>query len=216
VTANIPIRCKAEKDFSKTTFGIVQPSIPHLKASGSLKAFCVGNRDRYDAVAPLIPLLGLPKNRRFPHLLPDGTCAWSMSAAASWCAQKSGRSLRTIQRVQAAFKLGGDGAFDRRFRSDRGLSRFFGRNRAAAAFAAYLSLTWRPSVRAIHEAMLRHRELLGLSGLKMPSYETVRCWLRSATPSLVPLALEGQKLYRDLAFSDADICVLTVRKDRSE
>jgi hypothetical protein len=175
-----------------------------------------GNRNRYEAILPLIPLLDLPKNRRFPHLLPDGTCVWSTSAAASWCAQQSDRSLRTIWRGLAAFKRGGEAAFDRGFRSDKGLSRFFGRHRAAAAFVAYLSLTWRPSLQAIHEAMLRHREPLGLSELKMPSYGTVRFWLRSATPSLVPMALEGQKLFRDLAFSDAAIRVPTVRKDRGE
>ncbi len=159
---------------------------------------------RFRAIAPLVELDQVPKPQRFPRLLPDGSRAWSATQIVAWCAKENGRCVRTVRRSLALFRRGGKGALERCPRADKGSARFFGRHRAAAVFAAYLHLAWRPSVRAVHQSILRNRESLGLSGVRLPCYETARAWLRTGRQALAPLAVEGQNLYRALAFSEAD------------
>jgi len=171
---------------------------------------------RFRAIAPLVELDQVPKTQRFPRLLPDGSRAWSATQIVAWCAKENGLCVTTIRRSLAAFRRGGEGTLERRRRADKGSSRFFSRRHAAAVFAAYLHLAWRPGVRAVHQSILRNREWLGLSGVRLPCYNTMRAWLRTERRALAPLALEGQNLYRDLAFSEAYRGSFVARKDCSE
>lgn len=139
-----------------------------------------------------------------------------MKDVVDWCAIHIGRNPRTIRRWIAKFKSAGTNALERAARSDKGISRFFERHNKAAILAAYLYLALRPSLRAVHEAIVRNRELIDVSEAKLPSRETVRVWLRSASPTLVALAQEGQSAYRQLVFSDLERGLLAVRKDRSK
>jgi hypothetical protein len=169
---------------------------------------------RLRTIAPLVELDQMPKAQRFPRLLPDGGRAWSATQIVAWCAKENGCCVRTVKRSLGAFRRGGKGALERGPRADKGSSRFFGRHHAAAAFAAYLHLAWRPSLSAVHRSILRNREAIGLGSVKAPSYWTVRQWLRLATPALVPLAVEGQRIYRQLAFSEVEQGILRARNDR--
>jgi hypothetical protein len=171
---------------------------------------------RFDAIAPLVQLFDVKESRRFPHVLPDGTRTWTMTRAVAWCAEHDKRSTRTIWRKIHDFKDRKNGLPERIGRSDKGHSRFFTWHNQAAIFAAYLHLALQPTTRGIHGAIVRNRELLGISAAQLPSYETVRVWLRSVSPALVKLALEGQRAYRELIFSDLERGLLAVRKDRSE
>lgn len=171
---------------------------------------------RFRAIAPLAELDQVPRAQRFPRLLPDGGRAWSATQIVAWCAKENGRSVTTIRRSLAAFRRGGKRALERGPRADKGSPRFFGRRRAAAVFAAYLHLAWRPSVRAVHQSILQNREWLGLSGVRLPCYNTVRAWLRTERRALAPFALEGQRIYRQLAFSEVERGILRARKDPSK
>ncbi len=171
---------------------------------------------RVQLIAPLAQLLDVRATRRFPHLLPDGSRAWSLTDAATWCAERNGRSLRTVWRTIAVFKSGGNVALERNFRRDKGRSRFFARYDKAAVLAAYLHLALKPSCRAIFKSIVRNRELLGVPETKAPSYETVRSWLRFAPSALVALGLEGQRAFRELMFSEIERGLLPSPDDRSE
>ena len=171
---------------------------------------------RIGAIAPLMQLFDVKESRRFPHVLPDGTRAWTMTQAVAWCAERSHLSVRTIWRKIAAFKEKKSGAPQHIGRSDKGRSRFFTQHNKAAIFGAYLHLVLQPGARAVYGAIVRNRELLEVSETESPSYETVRVWLRSAPPAFVELALEGQRAYRELMFCDLERGLLAVRKDRSE
>ena len=176
----------------------------------------VERQSRFEAIAPLVQLFDIPISRRFPHLLPDGTRAWSLSDAVAWCAANNDLCTRTIWRRFAKFKNAGKGALESAARKDKGLSRFFTQHDKAAAFAAYLYLVLRPSVRAVHGAIVRNCELLDVAEAQLPSRETVRLWLRSTRPALVALALEGQRTYRALMFSELERGLLAAAKDWSE
>jgi hypothetical protein len=171
--------------------------------------------DRIKAIEPIVELLGVSKNRRFPHLLPDGARIWTISAAVRYCAEHSQRSPRTIRRWLARFKAAGESAFARRSRSDKARSRFFTHYPKAAAFAAYVHQLTRETARAVHQAIARHRRLLGVPAARVPCAETVRVWLRSAAPELRELISEGQRKYREIVFADIDGQLLTVRKGSS-
>lgn len=173
-------------------------------------------KGRFEIIAPVLELRDMPESRRFPHLMPDGKCVWTMGEAVAWCAAHNGLTPRTVWRAVSAFKKGGKQSLERGIRADKGHSRFFAHHRKAAALAAYLHLAWRPSVRSVYEAILRHRELIDLSTAKLPSYETVRTWLRIATPTLAQLAVDGQGLYRELLFADHERGLFRGSKDRGE
>jgi hypothetical protein len=172
--------------------------------------------ERYDVYAPLVDLSELPGDRIFPYILPNGERASRQGDAIKWCAKHSGRCVQTIYRKLSKLRKDGSKALSPRPRKDKGSSRFFSQNHKAAVFVAYLHLALQPTARAIHGAIVRNRELLGISEAQLPSYETVRVWLRSALPALVKLALEGQRAYRELMFSDLERGLLAASKDRSE
>ncbi len=157
---------------------------------------------RFEVIRPYVELLGLPKDKRFPRLFPDGTCVWMTKAARAWCAAHSGRSPRTIWRWLAIFKAGGKRAFERRVRTDKGRSHFFAQHRKAAMLAAYVHRAFQPTVRSIHREIARNRKLLCLSATELPSCETVRQWLRCESSGFLALALEGQRIFRELVFSE--------------
>jgi len=150
-----------------------------------------------ESIAPLVELLRLPREIRFPHLLPDGQRAQTWTEMVSWCARRNGRSVETIWRRFGKFKRGGADLLQRRGRSDKGISRFFSQHLKAAAFAAYLRLAWRQTIREIHEAIQRDHDLLEISPQNAPSYRTVKLWPKSESPLVVASALEGQKTHRE-------------------
>lgn len=155
-------------------------------------------RTRFDAIAPLVELSEIPIARRFPHLMADGQRMLTWSQAVEWCADRSGVSARSIYRMHAAFKKGGQKALQRSDRRDKGVSRFFTRHEKAALFAAYLHLAYPGNLCAVHSAIARDAGLLDIPEGKTPSYETVRTWLRSTLQStLVTLALKGQRIFRE-------------------
>jgi hypothetical protein len=168
---------------------------------------------RYEAIAALVDLTAQPADARFPHLMPDGQKVKNWREAEQWSAARVGRSLRTIQRLWAAFRDLGEAGLKQRPRSDKGISRFFRSCPKAAIFAAYLYLAWTKNCRTIQEAILRNAQLLCVADTT-PSYETVRVWLRSAAfrSSFVPDALIGQACYRTLISADAMRGLLDGRK----
>jgi hypothetical protein len=168
-----------------------------------------------ESIAPLAELLRFPQKIRFPYLLPDGQRAETWTEIVRWCARRNGRSVGTTWRTFAKFKRGGAELLQRRERSDKGISRFFSRHLKAAAFAAYLRLAWRQTFREIHEAIQRDRDLLEISRQNAPSYRTVSLWLRSESPLVVALALEGQKIHRERISAFARRGLMANRRGRN-
>lgn len=153
--------------------------------------------ERLNAIAALVELSSLPVEQCFPHLMPDGERVTTWTEAEAWCAARTGRSLRTIQRIWSTFRRSGRAALARKIRSDKGKSRFFENHPAGATFAAYLFLTWTRNVRRIHAAMEQESLLLGIENGQLPSYTTLRQWLYfTARRALVSAGLRGQALYR--------------------
>jgi hypothetical protein len=101
-----------------------------------------------------------------------------------------------------------------RSRKDKGTSRWFARYEKAAEFAAYLRLAWGQNFTEIYNIIQRDHDHLEIPPAQIPSYETVRAWLRSNPVGLVALALEGQKAHRARIALDAKQGFLTERKER--
>lgn len=161
----------------------------------------VDSRHRY--IAPLLEAESEPKDQRFPRLLEDGTRVRNWGELENWCAARSGQigpkslSVRTVQRLRADVTKKGYGALLRDERKDKGKSRFFSAYPKAAWLVGYLFLDCRQSCRVAHEAIVRDAALIEVPSEELPSYETVRAWLKSMPPSLVAYAREGRKAYRE-------------------
>jgi hypothetical protein len=172
--------------------------------------------ERFKAIAAMVELMEAPKEQRFPFLLPDGQRILTLTQAAKGCARKSGRSETGVWRLYGRFKkFGKEGLFSRS-RKDKGFSRFFLKHSKAAAFAAYLRHAWQLPFSRIQDAMLRDYKLLEITEGKVPSCATVRTWLQSTSTALVPLALEGQRVYRGRISSYAKRGLLTGTKGQEE
>ena len=136
--------------------------------------------------------------RRFGMLrLKDGGAVTSASRMVEYVSETSGVSVRTLKYWLAQYQSGGLPALADRQRRDKGTSRFFTDFPKAAWLAAYLFLECRQSCRVAHEAIVRDADLLEIPVDELPSYETVRAWLRSMPPSLTVYARHGKKAYRE-------------------
>jgi hypothetical protein len=152
---------------------------------------------RFEAIAPLVELAGIPIGRRFPHVMPDGKRAGTWGQAVTWCAARYALSTKTVRDRFRQFAKNGRGALLRRTRRDKGSAGFFARYPKAAWLSAYLYLECQASVRRAHEAILRDLELLQIPAAKAPTYETVRAWLKQVPAALAVYAREGRKAYRE-------------------
>jgi hypothetical protein len=104
-------------------------------------------------------------------------------------------SRRTLLRWQKRYREGGEPALADFERRDKGESRWFRQNEKAAWAAAYLHLHCRQSARAVYESLIADRGLYGIE--ELPSYQTVRAFLRSAPPFLHAYAIEGRRIYHE-------------------
>jgi putative transposase len=135
---------------------------------------------------------------RFARLrLKDGTPVTSLSRMVAYTSEVSGQSERWLYKWLRAYKQGGRPALAGNQRRDSGTSRFFDNYPKAKWLAAYMYLECRQSCRAAHEALLRHADLVEVPAEELPTYETVRAWLRSMPPSLEIYARQGRKAYRE-------------------
>jgi len=129
--------------------------------------------------------------------LPDGTPVTSHTRMIAYAAQTAGVSERTLKYWLAQYRNGGLPALADKKRKDKNTSRFFDAHPSAAYLAAYLYLECRQSCRMAFEAIVRDRDILRIPEEELPSYETVRSWLKSMPPSLATYARRGQKAYRE-------------------
>jgi putative transposase len=151
----------------------------------------------FKSIEALAEILDLPESQRFPHRMPDGTRVRNWSEADAWSAKQDGSSISTIQRRKNRFKKEGRRGLLRVVRRDKHSSHFFDAHREAAYLAAYIFLECRQSCRAAYEAIVRNAAMIEVPSEELPSYETVRAWLRSIPPSLTVYAREGRKAYQD-------------------
>lgn len=129
--------------------------------------------------------------------LEDGRAVTSKSRMILYQAAAHKVSERTIKLWLQWFREGGFPALADKQRSDKNTSRWFENHRKAAYLAAWLYLDCRQSFRMVHEAIAQDRELLDLADDELPSYETVRAWLRSLPPYLKTFAREGRRAYQN-------------------
>jgi putative transposase len=153
--------------------------------------------ERIKAIAPLVELFSVPKGERFPRLMPDGKRILTWGQLITWCGKQSGHSARTIRRMYTKFTRFGQGSLPRRQRADKNKSRFFNAHPKAMWLAAYLYLSCKQSCRVIYEAIVRDAKLIEVHREDLPSYETVRAWLKSMPPCLTVYAREGERAYRE-------------------
>jgi putative transposase len=129
--------------------------------------------------------------------LRDGRGVSSKTKLIQYQAETSGNCERTIKTWLARYNAGGFPALADRQRSDKNTSRWFSEHRDAAYVAAYLYLLCRQSCRVCHETLVREHGMLGIAEEDLPSYETVRAWLKSMPPYLEAYAREGRRAYRE-------------------
>jgi hypothetical protein len=161
-------------------------------------------RERYGIVEPLIRFQtdqhSTPPKQLHLALslvLPDGSPVTTRSQMCSWLANKHHTSEATIWRWVSRFSAHGLPGLADRARSDASTSRFFAKHPDAATLAAYLFLEQRQSVRAAYEAIQRDCLSLKLKPCELPSYETVRAFLKRFPAPLKLLAREGARVYRE-------------------
>lgn len=151
---------------------------------------------RFQFVRLLLEYKATPQRFGALRLL-DGSPVTSFSRFVEYVSDTSQPSVSTptLYRWLKRFERGEDLA-DRQ-RRDKGQSRFFASYPKAAWLAAYLHLEERSSCRVAHEAIVRDAAMLEIPAEDLPTYETVRAWLRSMPPSLVVFARIGRKAYRE-------------------
>lgn len=155
-------------------------------------------RGRYRVIEPLLNFSSTAaESAEPPLLLPDGREVRSATTMCEHLAIHHQLSQRTIYRWVQQFRRGGLSALADCARSEKGKSRFFERYDKAAVHAAYLYLVQRRSVRLAHEAIVRDREILEVPEEELPSYETVRAFVRSIPPAIETLARNGYRAYRE-------------------
>lgn len=129
--------------------------------------------------------------------LTDGKPVTSCTRLIAYQAMRHGLSVRTVKRWLRRFREGGYPALADKERNDRHVSRWFRERINAAYLAAYLFLDCRQSYRVVYEAILEDRELLQIPDSDLPSYETVRAWLKGLPPYLITYAREGRRAYQE-------------------
>jgi putative transposase len=128
-----------------------------------------------------------------PVLL-DGKIRCTKSQVAECIAQRVGHAVSWVWKQLKDWE---NGELQRKPRSDKGKSRFFDRYPDAAKLAAYVYLTQRQSITIAYEAIMRDRETLEIPEGELPSYTTVRTWLKAIPPVYQTLAREGRRAYRE-------------------
>ena len=156
-------------------------------------------RQAEERLGTIEPILMFQQDRaRFGLLrLQDGTAVTSYSRMVAFTAEASGKSTHTIFDWVKRYKSGGLPALADRVRKDKYTSRFFQTYPKAGWLGAYLYLECRQSVTCAFEAIVRDRELLEIPEDELPSYDTVRVFLKSTPAALAVYAREGKKAYRD-------------------
>ena len=161
-------------------------------------------RERYSKIEPLIRFQAEERSNPAGQLhlalslvLPDGSPVTTRTQMRLYLANKHGLSDITIYRWVRRFTKRGLVGLADQARSDRGNSRFFEKYPDAATLAAYLYLGQRQSARAAYEAIQRDCLLLKLKPCELPSYETVRAFLKRTPEPLKLLAREGARVYRE-------------------
>jgi len=152
---------------------------------------------RLAVLSPILMYRADPE--RFAQLqLKDGSPVRSFSRMVVYVAETNpGVSDRTLRNWLQRYRQGGFAALADKVRSDKQESRFFKAYPKAAWLAAYLFLECRQSATVAYEAIVRDAAMIDVPRRELPSYETVRAFLRSAPPSLVTYAREGRKAYQD-------------------
>ena len=161
-------------------------------------------RERYAIIEPLVrfqpgPRLASPGQLQLAlaMVLPDGSPVTTRTQMRRYLANKHNLSDITIYRWVRAFTKHGLVGLADQARSDRGDSRFFKKHPDAATLAAYLYLGQRQSARAAFEAIQRDCLLLKLKPCELPSYETVRAFLKRTPEPLKLLARKGARVYSE-------------------
>jgi hypothetical protein len=115
----------------------------------------------------------------------------------AYIAETTGNSERTLKYWLRRYQTGGLANLANRTRKDKHTSRFFAAYPKAAWLVAYLFLECKSSCKVCHEALVHDAALVEVPDDDLPSYETVRAWLKSMPPSLTTYARKGCKAYRE-------------------
>ena len=121
----------------------------------------------------------------------------SFSRMVAYTSEVSGVCESTLYRWLREFQSGGLPSLADKVRKDKNTSRFFGAYPKAAWLAAYLYLECKQSCRVAYEAIVRDPAQVEVPPEDLPSYETVRSYLKSMPASLVVYARLGKKAYRE-------------------
>jgi hypothetical protein len=152
--------------------------------------------ERLEILKPALEFSSDPGRFSAFHL-GDGRAVSSQTSLIQYVAQARGISERTIKLWLQRYRQGGFPALADKQRCDKHSSRFFAHYHNAAILAAYLYLECRQNARVVYEAIVQDRELLAIPELELPSYETVRAFLKLMPPYLKTYALEGRRAYQE-------------------
>lgn len=152
-----------------------------------------------ERLAILDPILSYHEDpRRYAALrLRDGSAVTSKSKLVRYQAEQTGNGERTLKLWLSRYAAGGFPALADRQRSDKNTSRWFAEHEQAADIVAYLYLKCQQSRRVCYETLIRQAPALGIAEDDLPSYETVRAFLKLTPPYLEAFARRGRRAYRE-------------------
>jgi glutamate/tyrosine decarboxylase-like PLP-dependent enzyme len=151
---------------------------------------------RFEIVQMLRDYCNDPK--RFGRVrLKDGTLVTSKTGMVNHLAETNALSNVTIWHWLRRYTQGGPSALADRPRSDKHTSRWFKKYPKARGLAAYLYRDCKQSIQMICNAIKKEADLIGVPEVDLPSYGTVRSFLKSGSPSLAVYAREGREAYRE-------------------
>ncbi len=147
-------------------------------------------RERFRIIKPLIDR---------EHQAAAASGGLSKSELVKRLSKRHGVSEGKIWRWYDLYKKEGILGLARKPRNDKDKSRFFQAYPKAATLAAYVYLEQRQSIRSAFEAIHRDCLQLGLHTHQLPSYETVRAFLKGGELSepMRLMAREGKRSYRE-------------------
>ncbi|MDE3106486.1 MAG: transposase, partial [Acidobacteriota bacterium] len=159
--------------------------------------------ERLALLQPLLDWTGDPQSRfRFSQLtLQSGQSVTTSSMLAQYIVEtnrsKHKLSVSTLWNWKRRYETQGLAGLARNLRADKGQSRFFAQNPAAAKLVASTYLRPYATADSAYNALIREAALLNLSLDELPSYSTVRRFLESIPAPVAVLAREGERQYKE-------------------
>ncbi|HWQ97254.1 MAG TPA: DDE-type integrase/transposase/recombinase [Clostridia bacterium] len=154
------------------------------------------HRQAEQRLAAIQPLLDCQRTKRRPDITSaDGRRFTSIDALAGFIAEQCNVSKSTVYQWALNFRQEGLAGLADKIRSDSGTSRFFAKEHLAQARAFVISKYFRDRLtyRMTYERLKESWNSLDTNGEKIPSYTTVRAFLKNTDELPEPVKIYGRE-----------------------